>query len=452
MNLRTALRIQPRDVVSLVGAGGKTSTMYRLAHELAAARLKVVSTTTTKMGAPTRDQTSCFIVAANRAGLLEQVRQALQVERHVTVASAQHDAEKFAGVPPEWIADLQALPDVHAVLVEADGARKLPLKAPRANEPVIPSVTTILVACAGMSAVGLPLDEQHVCRAELVSALAHLPIGRTLAAEHIAGVMADPNGGLKCRPPRARTVALLNQADDVQRMEAARQVAEALRAEGSFDETLLAAIGSDDPVRERWGRVTAIIMAAGEGRRFGGAIKQLASWRDRSLIRHIIEIAEHSRADEVQVVLGANADVIRAQLEGLGPRTRISLNAAWAEGMSMSLLTGLAQTQINPNAAIFVNVDQPGINPDLIDRLIERHRRTGALIVAPRFQNMRGNPVLWDRSLFAELQTLRGDVGGREILRQHWRDINWVELNSEEELTDTDTPEEYQRLKEILNA
>jgi molybdenum cofactor cytidylyltransferase len=107
---------------------------------------------------------------------------------------------------------------------------------------------------------------------------------------------------------------------------------------------------------------------------------------------------------------------------------------------------------VNPNAAIFINVDQPGISPDLIDRLIERHRRTAALIVAPRFQNMRGNPVLWDRSLFAELQTLSGDVGGREILRQHWRDINWVELDSEEELTDTDTPEEYQRLKEILNA
>jgi molybdenum cofactor cytidylyltransferase len=120
--------------------------------------------------------------------------------------------------------------------------------------------------------------------------------------------------------------------------------------------------------------------------------------------------------------------------------------------MSTSLLTGLAQSQVNPSAAIFINVDQPGINSKLIDQLIERHRRTGTLIVAPRFQNMRGNPVLWDRALFVELQTLSGDVGGREILRQHWRDINWVELDSEEELTDTDTPEEYQRLKEILNA
>jgi probable selenium-dependent hydroxylase accessory protein YqeC len=452
MNLRTALRIQPRDVVSLVGGGGKTSTMFRLAHELVAARLKVVTTTTTKIGTPAPEQSGCFIVAADRAQLLDQVRQALLVGRHVTVACSQYDADKFAGLPPEWIADLQALPDVHAVIVEADGSRKLPLKAPRAGEPVIPEATTIVVAVAGMSAVGAPLDEEHVCRADMVSAITQLRLGSLIRAEDVAHVLAHANGGLKNRPRSARTVALLNQADDAQRVEAARRVAEMLRVSGGFDETLIASATGEDPVRERWGRASAIIMAAGEGRRFGGAIKQLAMWHDRTLIRHIVDIVELSGADEVQVVLGANADIIRAQLGELGPRTHVRLNSTWVEGMSTSLLTGLAQTQVNPNAAIFINVDQPGIHPELIDQMVERHRRTGAQIIAPRFQNMRGNPVLWDRALFGELQTLSGDVGGREILRQHWRDINWVELNSEEELTDTDTPEEYQRLKEILNA
>ena len=242
MNLRTALRIQPRDVVSLVGGGGKTSTMFRLAHELAAARLKVVTTTTTKIGTPAPEQSGCFIVAADRAQLLDQVRQALLVERHVTVACSQYDAEKFAGLPPEWIADLQALPDVHAVIVEADGARKLPLKAPRAGEPVIPEATTLVVAVAGMSAVGAPLDEAHVCRADMVSAITQLPLGSLIRAEDLAHVLAHANGGLKNRPPSARTVALLNQADDAQRLEAARRVAEVLRESGGFDETLIASV------------------------------------------------------------------------------------------------------------------------------------------------------------------------------------------------------------------
>src|SRR5262245_6075013 len=133
MKLRTALRIQPRDVVALVGGGGKTTVMYRLAHELADARLNVITTTTMKIGPPTREQTKTFIVDNSLSSLLAQVEQALRVERHVTVARAASEAGKFQGIPPEWVAHLRALTDVHAVIVEADGARKLPFKAPRAD-------------------------------------------------------------------------------------------------------------------------------------------------------------------------------------------------------------------------------------------------------------------------------------------------------------------------------
>ena len=143
MNLRTALRVQAHDVIALVGAGGKTSLMYRLAHELAAARLRVITTTTTKIGLPTPKQSGCFILAADRAAMAEQVQRALLTERHITVAHSQYDVEKYAGLPAEWIADLQALPEVHAVIVEADGARKLPLKAPREGEPVVPDCAPV---------------------------------------------------------------------------------------------------------------------------------------------------------------------------------------------------------------------------------------------------------------------------------------------------------------------
>ncbi|MEP7200812.1 MAG: selenium cofactor biosynthesis protein YqeC, partial [Chloroflexota bacterium] len=418
----------------------------------ASARLKVITTTTTKIGAPSAEQTSAFIVSDDRAQLLAQAEQALMAHRHVTVACAPYGPDKYRGVPAEWIAALRALPGVYAVIVEADGARKLPFKAPRADEPIIPPETTLLVVCAGMTAVGTPLDEQHVCRADIAAALADAQLGDVLTAEQIARVMAHPDGGLKHHPTHARGVALLNQADTPTRWDAAHNIADVLHHTNAFDEVLIGALANEDPILERRGRVSAIIMAAGEGRRFGGSIKQLAPWGERTLIQHIIGLAEQSCADEIQVVLGAHADQIRARLNHLDARTRITLNDQWRDGMSTSVKAGLAQTQTHPNAAVFVNVDQPGIHPGLIDRLIHRHRTTGAPIVAPRYQNLRGNPVLWDRSLFAELQTLNGDVGGREILRQHWREIAWVELDSEEELTDTDTPEEYQRLKEILNA
>lgn len=450
MNLRTALRIQCHEVVSFVGAGGKTTSLFRLAHELADARHKVITTTTTKIGTPSENQTRCFIVDDDRARLMDKVEEALQTHHHVTVARAPYADGKYVGVPCDWIGQLRALPNVYALLIEADGARKLPFKAPRADEPVVPAETTLFVSCAGMRAIGTPLDEGHVCRAEWVARLAELPIGHALTAENVLAVLGHPQGGLKGRLASARAVALLNQADEPTRLHAARQIASRLCARRAFDEVVVGALNASDPIRERWGRVSAIIMAAGAGTRFG-AIKQLAPWGETTMIEHIMRIAEQSQVDEVQVVLGAHADAIRARLHELSAKTHIVNNDAWAMGMSTSLIAGLAQTRIQPSAAIFINVDQPGIHPTLIDRLSERHRLTGAPIVAPRYQNVRGNPVLWDRSLFAELQTLSGDVGGREILRQHWRDIAWVELDSEEELTDTDTPEEYQRLKEIMN-
>lgn len=438
--------------MSLVGAGGKTSTMFRLAHELASARLRVITTTTTRIGRPTDEQTGAFVVESDRARLLEAASQALASHRHVTVACASYEQNKFQGVPPEWIADLRDLPHVHAVIVEADGARKLPFKAPRDGEPVIPAETTLLVACAGMVAVGAPFAEEYVCRAELAAKLAGAQPGEAVTPAHIARVLMHPEGGLKNRPPAARAVALLNQADEPARWAAARETAAVLHDSGAFDEILIGTLAEGDPIIERWGRVAVIVMAAGEGRRFGDTVKQLAPWNGRALIRHIVELVERSRADEIQVVLGARAEQIRPALDPLGPRTRVTQNTQWHAGMSTSVIAGLKSSRVRPSAAVFVNVDQPGIAPDLIDRLIDRHRRTGAQIVAPRYQNMRGNPVLWDRSMFGELETLSGDVGGREILRQHWREIVWVELGSEEELTDTDTPEEYQRLKEILGA
>ena len=451
MKLRDALRIQRHEVVSFVGAGGKTTTMFALAHELERSRLKVITTTTAKIGAPSSEQTPCFIVESERERLLPRVSEALRRHAHVTVACSAYAQDKYGGVPAGWIKDLRDLPQVFAVLVEADGARKLPLKAPRPGEPIIPPDTTLLVACAGMTGIGSPLDEAHVCRSEQFARLSGRPPGAIVEPSDVARVLGDPEGGLKDLPAGARAVALLNQVGDPQQQSIAQEVAQALHRRRVFDEVLIGATAAPDPIQVRLGRVSAVIMAAGAGTRFG-AIKQLAPWGTRTMIEHIIRLAEQSRADEVSVVLGAHADQIRVRLPELDSGTQVVDNPDWQQGMSTSVRAGLLHSRIRPAAVIFINVDQPGMRADIIDRLIDTYRLTGAPIVAPRYGNMRGNPVLWDRALFAELNTLSGDVGGREILRQHWREIAWVELDSEEELTDTDTPEEYLRLKEILHA
>jgi molybdenum cofactor cytidylyltransferase len=96
------------------------------------------------------------------------------------------------------------------------------------------------------------------------------------------------------------------------------------------------------------------------------------------------------------------------------------------------------------SAALFLLADQPGVTSDIIDAVIRRYRGTLAPIVAPRYQGRRGNPVLFDRRLFADLMMLTGDQGGRALIEQHAAEVEWVEAGPEV-LADVDTPADYQR-------
>ncbi|NIO69371.1 MAG: NTP transferase domain-containing protein, partial [Anaerolineae bacterium] len=101
-------------------------------------------------------------------------------------------------------------------------------------------------------------------------------------------------------------------------------------------------------------------------------------------------------------------------------------------------------------AALFVLADQPAITPGIIAALLGRYRETGAPIVVPTYQGKRGNPALFDRSLFAELFKVRDDQGGRQLIDVYGDRTERVEVGSEAVLVDVDTEEDYNRFKENL--
>ncbi|MCX7838219.1 MAG: nucleotidyltransferase family protein [Anaerolineae bacterium] len=164
-------------------------------------------------------------------------------------------------------------------------------------------------------------------------------------------------------------------------------------------------------------RIAVIVLAAGGSARMQGHIKQLLPWRGKTLIEHAIEIAQHSRADETLVVLGAHADVVRPVVEKTG--ARIIVNAEWETGQASSIRAGVSALTPDIAAAIFVNADQPFLTSAVIDALIARYRETGASIIASVFAGRRGNPALFARAHFAELQTLRGEQGGRALFAKY---------------------------------
>jgi probable selenium-dependent hydroxylase accessory protein YqeC len=206
-----ALGLPERGLLSLVGAGGKTTVMFRLAAELSARGLRVACTTTTKIFPPSPDQARLVLTESNEH-FLDACRETMTQGRPVCVAWRMENG-KLLGLPPEFIRRLFDSGICDWILVEADGARGLPLKAPSEHEPVIPERSTHVLALAGLTAIGTALDEEHVCRSGRYAQLSGLPPNAPVTPESVARICNHPHGMFKGSPAHARCMLWLNQAD-----------------------------------------------------------------------------------------------------------------------------------------------------------------------------------------------------------------------------------------------
>lgn len=188
-----AFGLERARLVALCGAGGKTTLMFALAREMAAAGERVLVTTTTKIGSTEGEPPWPPGISISHGG-----------------RSA--DGRKLIGHLPEYIDQLKQAGQFDRLLVEADGSRKRPLKAPAAHEPVIPSTTDAVIAVAGLSGLGLPLSEETVFRSGIWAALSSAVIGSPVSVESIARVALHKAGLAKGCPETARATLFLNQA------------------------------------------------------------------------------------------------------------------------------------------------------------------------------------------------------------------------------------------------
>jgi xanthine dehydrogenase accessory factor len=184
--------------------------------------------------------------------------------------------------------------------------------------------------------------------------------------------------------------------------------------------------------------ISAIVLAAGQATRFGQC-KQLMPLGGRTLLEHVLDNLNQSRVDDVVVVLGANAGEIQQRIR-FG-NARVIINPDYAGGMSTSIQAGLRA--ITADAALIVLADQPFVTSRTIDALIDEYQRTRPTVVIPTYNGFRGNPVLVDRSLFAEMMNIRGDVGCRAIFGDHAASIAKVAVDDRAIVTDIDTMEDY---------
>ena len=227
----SAMLAVPRGITAAVGGGGKTSLLWRLAQELSQ-NATVLLATTTHMRPP-----ACTVLLSPTA---EAVREAFRHTRLLAVGTPAGEG-KLAEVPALQASYAQ-LADY--VLIEADGSRGLPLKAPAAHEPVLPDGAALVVAVAGMACQGQTIGlAAH--RPALYAALAQLSEGAPVTPQAVACVLMHPMGQKK--GVAGRFAVLLNQADTPERLAFAQEVASLLDAE-----TLITALQTQPDFAEHW--------------------------------------------------------------------------------------------------------------------------------------------------------------------------------------------------------
>ena len=188
-----------------------------------------------------------------------------------------------------------------------------------------------------------------------------------------------------------------------------------------------------------------IILAAGSSSRLGQP-KQLLSYRGKTLIGHMIDIATQSEAEKVILVLGANFQLIERELPKLN-KLQVIYNEEWSEGIASSIrmaISKIAEEESIPEAALIMTSDQPYISQYLLNKILRMHTENGKPIVASEYNGTIGTPVLFHASLFGELKKLQGDIGAKKLLMHRLEEIETVEFPEGD--IDIDTETDYSNL------
>jgi probable selenium-dependent hydroxylase accessory protein YqeC len=199
-------------LIAIVGAGGKTTTMYTLASELAQRGKRIITTTTTQIFYPEPGETDTLIVAAETPALLKSIDEAWQQYHRITVAGTVLRKDKLAGLQPEQPYELLMKSGADIVIVEADGARHRMIKAPAEYEPVIPLQTNVALLMMSAEAINQLLSDRIAHRPEQVARVTGISQGDILSPGVIARLITSEQGALKHIPKTSSVYLLITHA------------------------------------------------------------------------------------------------------------------------------------------------------------------------------------------------------------------------------------------------
>ncbi len=238
-----AFNLTGQGVISIIGGGGKTSLMFKLAKELADSGKTVLTTSTTKIFYPSNDQSPETIITTSLDELILQSASILKRHNNFSAGSTHDPATgKVVGFTPDIVERLWKTKTFDWIIVEADGARRKPIKASDIHEPVLPQSCTHLVLVTGLDAVGTPLDDNHVHRPQIFSQNTRLPMGEHLTEDSISTALIVEMEKAKKICPKAFGSVFLNKADTSDNIGSGKRIATVLQHYPTIDRVIIASL------------------------------------------------------------------------------------------------------------------------------------------------------------------------------------------------------------------
>jgi molybdenum cofactor cytidylyltransferase len=194
---------------------------------------------------------------------------------------------------------------------------------------------------------------------------------------------------------------------------------------------------------ERSGPIAGILLAAGTSSRMGSN-KMLFELAGESILHGAARRALAGGLDPLVVVLGHEAERARRELDGLP--CRIVVNPDYEQGINSSLRTGIAALPAEVRGVMVLLADMPFVTAEMIAQMIARFRSTDAPLVISDYEGVNAPPMLYDRALFGELQTMTGEGCGRQVVKRHRHEAEVLPWPATA-LADLDVPDDYARLK-----
>ncbi len=190
--------------------------------------------------------------------------------------------------------------------------------------------------------------------------------------------------------------------------------------------------------------ISALVLAAGESRRMGNA-KLMLPLDKNSILDKTISNVLYSYLDEVVVVIGYRSDDFLKKINK--KNIKVVLNPNFKEGISSSIIAGLTCISQKSHAIMIILADQPFISSYIINKMLIKFKESKKGILVPSYNNMQGHPVIFSLKYKEELLKLKGDVGGKEIIKRFPWDVLEIPIHSKNIHIDIDTPEDYKKYK-----